>query len=94
MLTFSNYIDNIHIEKYVGSMLNMYLYKDKVPGSCNTLEILAVQSVMYHGYWIPILLTIMPKYSNAKFEVSLGNFFSFVKKPDGMIALSRTCLSF
>ena len=65
MLIFFNYVDNIHVENYGESMLNIYFpfTKPSSPYNCNALVFLVVHAwnLLLHSH-----MTVMAKYSNAK----------------------------
>ena len=68
-------IYNIRREKYVEGMLNISLHKAKLPFKHNGLALPVV-----HARDIPVLhshITVMSKYSNAKFQFSTEKFFTF-----------------
>ena len=74
-------VDNIQIEKYVESMLNIYFHFSKAKFSFNDNGLVLP---VVHAWDIPHVvlsqIIVMSKYSNAKFEFPCDKFFTFSLK--------------
>ena len=72
-------VDNLYLENYVESTLNIYFLFAKFPFNHNGFVLPAV-----NAWDIPQVkqphITVIPKYSNANFECPLVKFFTFVLK--------------
>ena len=74
-------VDNIQIEKYVESMLNIYFHFSKTKFSFNHNGlILPVVQAWDIPHVVLSQIIVMSKYSNAKFEFPCDKFFTFSLK--------------